>query len=194
MNKVISKTKKPVKHIAKAAGKANAKKKIISKPTMIVLAALTLVTIGVCAFAVINNSYATGTFGNDVPITSTAGADVSNVTVSILANNSIRAQFDYVLANSATQATVDIALNDQLSFGPATVTGPGHYDQTISNLADGKYYLAMIISGNPDYILGDPGPSNQPLVINFPATNNQSNGGNNLMNIEKFFHKQGQYF
>lgn len=194
MNKVIPKTKKPVKKTAMVSTKVNAKKKIVSKPTMIVLAALTLVTISVCAFAVINNSYATGVISNAVPITSTAGADVSNVTVETLANNSIRVQFDYVLANSATQATVDVALNDQLSFGPTTVTGPGHYDQTVSNLANGKYFLAMMISGNPDYILGDPGPSNQPLVINFPATNNKSNGGNNLMNIEKFFHKQKQYF
>jgi hypothetical protein len=89
---------------------------------------------------------------------------------------------------------VDVALNDQLSFGPTTVTGPGHYDQTINGLADGKYYLAMIISGNPDYLLGGPGPSNQPLTITLPDTSSKSKGGHNVMHIEKFFHKQKQYF
>ena len=141
-----------------------------------------------------NDSYASGSFNNGVPITATAGADVSNITVETSANNTIRVQFDYVLASNATQATVDIALNDQLSFGPTTITGLGHYDQTVSNLADSKYKLAMIISGNPDYILGDPGPSNQPLVITFPDALSKSNGGNNIMHVEKLFHKQKQYF
>lgn len=194
MNKVMTKSKKPTKKTAKSATKKNAQQVAISMPTKIVLIAFAVVAIGVSAFTIINTSYATGKPSDAVPVVSTAAADVSNVTVQTSVNNTIRVQFDYVLANGATQGMVDIALNDQLSFGPVAVTGPGHYDQTLSNLANGKYFLAMVISGNPDYILGDPGPSNQPLVIEFPAANNNSNGGNNLMNIEKFFHKQKQYF
>ncbi|MDB5166905.1 MAG: hypothetical protein JWN26_50 [Candidatus Saccharibacteria bacterium] len=190
MNKVITKTKKPVKNTTKASNKVNAKKKIISKPTKIILAALTLVTIGVCTFAVINNSYAKGGPNNGVPISSSAEAEISNVTVDVSAGNSVRVQFDYVLANGATQALVDAALNYQQSFGAVLVTGPGHYDQTISNAADGTYFIELLISGNPAYILGDPGPSNQPLVVTLPDTTSQSNGGHNILHVEKFFHKQ----
>jgi len=190
MNKTITKTKKPAKRTA------NAKKQIINKPTIMIFGAFIAgVAIAVvCTVTVINNTYATSQFGNNVPITSAAEADVSNVTVEVSSGNSIRVQFDYALANGATSATVDAALNDQLSFGATTVTGSGHYDQTVTNIADGKYYIALVISGNPDYVLGDPGPSNQPLVITLPDTTFGSNGGHNIYHIERYFHKQKQSF
>ncbi|TAL14023.1 hypothetical protein EPN95_04335 [Patescibacteria group bacterium] len=193
MNKIMTKTKKSMKHTNKTSSKLSIRKKIISKPTTIILAALTLVTIGFCAFAVINKSYATSPFGSDVPITSTAEAEVSNVIVEASAGNTIRVQFDYNLANGAVYAVVDAALLGQRSFGQTEVTGPGHYDQTITGAADGTYYIAIMISGNPTYVLGDPGPANQPLIITLPITN-KSNGGRNIWRTEQYFHMQKQYF
>ena len=165
----------------------------MGKSTKILVAALVVLSIGVGTFAMINNSYASGSFGNEVPITSTAEAQVSNVTVETSANNTVRVQFDYDLANGAPYAVVDAALLNQQSFGQTNVTGPGRYDQTINGIADGKYYITIIISGNPSYVLGDPGPSNQPLIITLPPTGN-SRGGRNIWHIEKYFHTQKQYF
>jgi|GEM_PF-1572837 len=193
----MTKTKQTVKSTSKTSTKrkVNAKKQIIGKPAMIIMGVAAVIAITVSAFALIGTTYATGApKNNDVPITSTAQASVSNVSIDVSDNNTIRAQFDYALANNATQATVDMALGDNFSLGQVTVTGSGHYDQTTNALPDGTYFVAIIISGNPDYVLGDPGPSNQPLTITLPDTAAKSHGGHNVFNIEKFFHKQKQYF
>ncbi len=186
--------KKTTKQTANTSVKANAKKQIISKPSKVIIGAFTVLAIAVCTVAIISKSYATGQPTNDVPITSTAQAEVSNVVVDASANNTIRVQFDYVLANGFSSATVDAAPSSQQSFGQTQVTGQGHYDQTLTGLADGKYYITIIISGNPDYLVGDPGPANQPLVITLPTTASNNNGGRNIWHIEKFFHKQKKYF
>jgi len=193
----MTKTKQTVKSTSKTSTKrkVNAKKQIIGKPAMIIMGVAAVIAITVSAFALIGTTYATGASkNNDVPITSTAQASVSNVSIDVSDNNTIRVQFDYALANGATQATVDIALGDNFSLGQVTVTGSGHYDQTTGSLPDGTYFVAILISGNPDYVLGDPGPSNQPLTITLPDTAAKLHGGHDVFNIEKFFHKQKQDF
>ncbi len=101
----------------------------------------------------------------DVPLTPTAQASAKNVLVTVTGTD-IRVQFDYDLANGAPSATVDIALNDRQSFGIVSVTGPGRYDQTITNVLPGSYSLFAVISGMvPDYPLKDPATGQQQVIV-----------------------------
>lgn len=162
--------------------------------TKIVSAVVAVVIVVVGVIAVINTSQAQGVKESDsVPLVSTAQAQVTNVKVGTL-GNTVNVQFDYDLVNGADSATVDAALAGQRSFDPVIVTGPGHYDKTLTDVADGTYYIAIIISGNPDYLLGDPSPANKPLVFTIPETNKTSNGDMFVRTVRHFFHQQQKQF
>lgn len=150
------------------------------------------ITIGV--IAIVNTTSVQGVKETDsVPLVSTAQASVTNVQVGTV-GNTVNVQFDYDLANGAESATVDAALSSQRSFNPVIVTGPGHYNETLTDTPDGTYYIAIVISGNPDYVLGDPSPANKPLFITLPETEKTSNGDPFVRTIRKFFHHQQKDF
>lgn len=149
--------------------------------------------LAVSAFAVLKTAYAATYNHNEVLITDAAEARVWDVIVET-EGNTIRIQFDYDLANGATQATVDAALYDQRSFGSTTVTGPGHYDATLTEIPDGSYFISIVISGNPVYFLADPGPSNQPLIISIPDSKKSQNGTPTVRYIKHYYHQQQQDF
>ena len=131
---------------------------------------------------------------NDVPIVSTAEAAVSNVLVTA-ENNDITVQFDYDLANGASSAVIDAVLNQQQSLGQVFVTGPGMYIATERGLPDGNYGVYLFISGNPDYLTGDPGPSNQPMIVTLPAGSNTFGMGDQIMrDFRQYFHAQQRLF
>lgn len=88
----------------------------------------------------------------NVPLSPTAQASANNVIVTVTGSD-VRVQFDYDLVNGATTATVDAALNGKQSFGPVTVTGPGHYDATLSLVTNGTYTIYIFITGNPDFLV-----------------------------------------
>ena len=127
---------------------------------------------------------------NEVPIASTAQAAVSNVLVTA-ENNDITVQFNYDLANGASSAVIDAVLNQQRSLGQVEVTGPGMYIATERGLPDGNYGVYLFISGNPDYLTGTPGPSNQPLIVTLPAGTKKFGMGEQMMrDFRQYFHSQ----
>jgi len=146
------------------------------------------------AFVLTTSSSASAQQYSEVPLTSTAQASVTNVIVSA-SGNDIRVEFDYALANGASSATVDASFQNQMSFGPVVLTGSGHYDQILTGLPDGNYSIFIIISGNPPFLLGDSGPSSQPMVISLPSTTPPiSNGDVFVRDMRKIYHKQNQLF
>ncbi len=156
--------------------------------TKIVAAFVAVVAITIGVITIVNTTSVQGVKeSNSVPLVSTAQASVSNVQVATL-GNTVNVQFDYDLANGAESAYVDAALAGQRSFNTAIVNGPGHYDETLTEVADGTYYIAIIISGNPDYLLGDSGPANKLLTITLPETQKTENGDPFVRTIRKFFH------
>lgn len=184
--------------MTKAKTKRTTSRKTTAKklPTMsrqlkIVVLAAALFLGGVTSAALINRVYADSP-KNDVPLAETAQARIWNVSLE-LEPGTIRVQFDYDLANGATTAVVDAALVGAMSFNQNTVTGPGHYDEKVTGLPDGTYYVALIISGSPDYILGDSGPSNQPFAVTFPDGTLKPNNPS-VKQIRKFYHSQQQLF
>jgi len=130
---------------------------------------------------------------SEIQYLSSAEATVENVVVTT-EGNSIRVEFDYNLRGQATSAYVDAALNNQRSFLPILIDGPGHYNQVITDLPAGDYAIYIVISGNPNTLLGEEGPSNQPLIITFsPAGDVEKNSATEKL-IRKSFHKQHQFF
>lgn len=115
-----------------------------------------------------------------VPVTASSKVSVGEVIVSLIGND-IRVRFDYDLVNGATTGEVDAVLKQRQSFGPVVVTGPGHYDKTIQNLPDGDYSIFIFSSGNPDYLIGDNGPSNKPLVVTLPEGERPENMGTQFL-------------
>lgn len=130
----------------------------------------------------------------DIQYASTAEATVQNIDVTA-EGNTVRAQFDYDLRGTATSATVDIALNDQLSVGQVEVTGPGHYDQTLTDLPDGSYSVYVIISGDPDYLLHECGQANQPMILTLPSTAAPASHSSDFVKSTRHsYHWQHRYF
>lgn len=165
---------------------------LIRTSAITVIVAATL--IAVAAVVTTNASRASATQYSEVPLVSTAQARTTNVIVSA-SDNTIRVEFDYALANGATSAVVDASLQNQQSFGVTEITGPGHYDQTLTDLPDGNYSVFIVISGNPPFLLGDSGPSSQPMVISLPSTTPPiSNGDQFVRDMRKIYHKQNQQF
>ncbi len=103
----------------------------------------------------------------NVPVTASSQVQVTNVVVTATGND-IRVQFDYALVNGATTATVDASLQTQQSFGPVVVSGPGHFDETLTGVSNGSYSIFIVSTGNPDYEVVN--TTSQPLVITLPAT------------------------
>ena len=103
----------------------------------------------------------------NVPVTASSQAKVTNIVVTATRND-IRVQFDYALVNGATTATVDASLQTQQSFGPVAISGPGHFDETLTGVNNGSYSISIISTGNPDYEVVN--TTGQPLVITLPAT------------------------
>lgn len=162
--------------------------------TKIVSACVVVILVAIGAYAIVNTTSAEGARDKgSVPLASTAQASVTNVQVTTI-GNSINVQFDYDLANDAESSYVDVALSSRRSFNPAIVTGPGRYNETLTDIANGTYYLAIIISGNPDYVLGDPSPANKPLFITLPETEKTKNGDPFVRTIRQFFHHQKKDF
>ena len=100
----------------------------------------------------------------NVPLTASSQASANNIVVTS-SGTSVRVQFDYALVNGATTATVDAALNDNFSLGQTVITGSGHFDVTISNLANATYTVYIISSGNDDYLVPKSAGSTQPLQV-----------------------------
>ena len=158
--------------------------------TKIVSVFIAAIALMVGAYAIVNTTSVEGARDTgSVPLASTAQASVTNVDVRTI-ENSINVQFDYDLVNGAESSYVDAALSSRMSFGPTIVTGPGHYNQTVTGLADGTYYISIIISGNPDYVLGEPSKANKPLFITLPETEKTKNGDPFVRTIRQFFHHQ----
>ena len=131
---------------------------------------------------------------NDVQISSTSDASVSNFAVTVV-DNDIRVQFNYELANGATSAVIDAVLNQAFSMGQTTITGSGFYDQTVTGLPDGNYAVFLFISGNPDFLTADPGPSNQPSIIRISAEGRKFGMGDRMMrDFRQYFHAQQRLF
>lgn len=162
--------------------------------TKIVSAFIAVIAITIGAYAIVNTTSVEGARDTgSVPLASTAQASVTNVDVRTI-GNSINVQFDYDLVNGADSSYVDVALSSRMSFNPNFVTGPGHYNETITDLADGTYYLSIIISGNPDYVLGESSKANKPLFITLPETEKTKNGDPFVRTIRQFFHQQKKDF
>jgi hypothetical protein len=144
----------------------------LRKPLFIVMGLLTVLAGGFIAQPV---GAVAQTF--QVQYSNTAQATVQNITVEP-DGNSINVQFDYDLRGTATSATVDAALNDQQSFGVTNVTGPGHFNQTLTDLPNGTDTIWIIISGNPDYELAVTGcgSSNQPFTVTLPSAATTTGG------------------
>ena len=129
-----------------------------------------------------------------VLVSATSHAKVTDVVVSTV-DNDVRVQFNYEVANGAASADIDATLNEQRSIGFKTITGPGRYDETITNVPDGNYGLYLYISGNPNYLVADPGPSNQPLVITLPAGTKKYGMGDQMMRwFRQYFHAEQKLF
>jgi hypothetical protein len=120
------------------------------------------------------------------PVTAASQVAITNITAAV-SGNSVRVQFDYALVNGATTAVVDAALNDQFSFGQVTVTGPGHFDETLSNLNSNTYTLYVISTGNNDYLI-----PNTTLVVGTPTppANNNCNFFAQLLKYVSQYFKQ----
>lgn len=152
-----------------------------------------VLTVSMLMLIVARSSVSAGEY-SEVPVSATSEAKVTNVVVSAV-DNEIRVQFDYELANGATSATVDAALQTGFSFQPLTITGSGKYDALISDLPDGNYSIFIVISGNPDFLIGNVEPSSQPMVITLPASAPDiSNGDQYVRDMRKIYHQQKHYF
>jgi len=89
----------------------------------------------------------------NVPVTASSQVAITNVTLSTT-STSARAQFDYALVNGATSAFVDVTVDQQQSFDYTTVTGPGHYDVTLSGITVTNSTQFVIISaGNDNFVI-----------------------------------------
>jgi hypothetical protein len=129
-----------------------------------------------------------------IPVTSTADASVTRFAVAA-AGNDITVQFNYDLENGARSAVIDAVLNQQQSMGQLTIYEPGTYIATERNLPDGNYAVYLFISGNPDYLTGDPGPSNQPYIVTLPAGSKKFGMGDRMMrDFRQYFHAQQKLF
>jgi hypothetical protein len=187
MVKKITSRKKVTKKLSKKVASMRLHAKIIS-----VFAVLAVITVGV--ITIVNTTSVQGVKETDaIPLVSTAQAEVKNVRVATL-GNAVNVQFDYDLVNGAEGAYVDAALSGRRSFNPTFVTGPGRYNETLTEVADGTYYILIVISGNPDYVLGDPGPGNKTLFITLPETEKTKNGDPFVRTIRNFFHHQHKKF
>ena len=187
MTKKITPRKKDTKKLSQSFASTKMHTKIVS-------AFVAVIALTVGAYAIVHTTSVQGARDDgSIPLASTAQASVTNVEVTTT-GNSINVQFDYDLANGAESSYVDVALSSRMSFNPNIVTGPGHYNETVTDLADGTYYLAIIISGNPDYVLGDTGPANKPLFITLPETKKTKNGDPFVRTVRHFFHHQKKDF
>jgi len=187
MTKKSTSLKKSTMKLSKKVASMKMHTKIISG-----VLAVMAITIGVVA--VVNATLAQAARKSDsVPLTSTAQASASAIRVATL-GNTINVQFDYDLVNGAESAIVTAALSSQRAFDPVIVTGPGRYNETLTDVADGTYYISLVLSGNPHYALGDPGPANKVLFITIPDTQKTKSGDPFVREIRKFFHHQQKNF
>jgi hypothetical protein len=115
---------------------------------------MAIITTAVLAFVVVfGGTVANAASSVNVPVTASSQVAVTNITETTT-STSIRVQFDYALVNGATTALVDAAYNDQRSFGQVTVTGAGHFDETLSGITVNSSTQTYIVStGNPDFLI-----------------------------------------
>ncbi|CAN5300921.1 hypothetical protein BH10BAC4_BH10BAC4_12560 [soil metagenome] len=187
MTKKTTSPKKSTKRLSKKLASMKMHTKIVT-----VFVAAVVVTIA--AIGIANTTAVEGAKDStSIPLTASAQASVSDVSVTTI-GNTINVQFDYDLANGATTATVDAALSSRRSFNSVNVTGPGHYYETLTDVADGTYYIGIAITGNPQYVLGDAGPANKTMFITIPDTQKTKNGDPFIRHIRKFFHSQSKDF
>ena len=127
----------------------------IQKSSMGIIMAALVVLVTVFSGSVANAASAV-----NVPVTASSQVAVTNITETTT-STSVRVQFDYALVNGATAGIVDAAINDTQSFGQVTVTGPGHFDETLSGLtANSNSKVYVLSSGNPDFLIPNNSCSN----------------------------------
>jgi len=164
-----------------------------SKKVILVIFVLAALLVGVATLVNVSLAQAKKDNSNNVPLTSVAESSASNISVATQ-GNTINVQFDYDLVNGAQSAIVSAALSAQRAFDPVIVTGPGRYSETLTNVKDGTYYITIVLSGNPQYALGDPDKPKKVLFVTIPDSQKTKNGDPFVRDIRKFFRQQGNNF